>query len=121
MRRPINHRQLEAFRAVMEAGTVTVAAERLYITQPAVSRLIQDLESALALTLFERRRGRLAPTVEAQALYEEVERSFSGLDKIAQAAADIRSLSRGTLRIAAMPALALGFLPRTIKKFSDLQ
>jgi len=118
--RSINHRQLEAFQAVIEAGTVTVAAERLFITQPAVSRLIQDLEYALGLTLFERRRGRLMPTVEAQVLYEEVERSFAGLDKIQQVADDIRTLEVGTLRIAAMPALALGFLPRIIKQFSEL-
>ena len=119
-RRPINHRQLEAFQAVIEVGTVTAAAERLYITQPAASRLIQDLEQALGLTLFERRRGRLEPTVEAQVLYEEVERSFTGLNKIFQTAEDIRTLKTGTLRIAAMPAMALGFLPRVIKTFSAL-
>ncbi len=119
LRRPINHRQLEAFRAVMDAGTVTAAAERLYVTQPAVSRLIQDLEHALGFALFERRKGRLTPTVEAEILNEEVERSFTGLDKIMQAAEDIGSLRVGHLRIAAMPAMALGFLPRVIRAFSQ--
>ena len=41
----------------------------------------QDLAQALGLTLFERRRGRLEPTVAAQVLYAAVERSFIGLDK----------------------------------------
>ena len=115
----INHRQLEAFQAVMESGTVTAAAERLYITQPAVTRLIQDLEHTVGFALFERRKGRLSATVEAQVLYEEVERSFTGLDKILQTAADIRTFNSGTLRIAALPALALGFLPRVIRRFSE--
>ena len=119
VRRRINHRQLEAFRTVMEAGSVTAAAERLLVTQPAVSRLIQDLESAIGVSLFERLRGRLSPTVEAQVLYEEVQRSFIGLDKILRTAEDIRTFGAGTLRIAAMPAMALGFLPEVIGRFSD--
>ena len=51
MAQRINHRQLEAFQAVMEAGTVTAAAERLYITQPAVTRLVRDLEHAIGFAL----------------------------------------------------------------------
>jgi DNA-binding transcriptional LysR family regulator len=116
--RRINHRQLEAFLAVMNSGTVTAAAERLFITQPAASRLIRDLESSIGFPLFERHKGRLLPTVEAQALYQEVERSFTGLDKILRTAEDIRSHNLGALRIAAMPALALSFLPRIIALFS---
>lgn len=104
----------------MESGTVTAAAERLYVTQPAVTRLIQDLEHTVGFALFERRKGRLTPTVEAQVLYEEVERSFTGLDKILRTAEDIRAFNVGTLRIAALPALALGFLPRVIRRFSEL-
>jgi len=103
----------------METGTVTAAAERLYITQPAVTRLVRDLEQAIDFALFQREKGRLRPTVEAQLLYEEVERSFTGLDKILQSASDIRALRTGTLRIAALPAMALGFLPRVIRRFSQ--
>jgi DNA-binding transcriptional LysR family regulator len=114
----VNHRQLEAFQAIVESGTVTAAAERLYITQPAVSRLIRDLEHSLGFDLFERRAGRLLPTVEAQILHDEVQRSFMGLDRIVQTAKDIQAMNVGSLRIAAMPALALGFLPRVIGKFS---
>lgn len=118
MRRRINHRQLEAFQAIVDSGTVTAAAERLYITQPAVTRLIRDLEHFLGFDLFERRGGRLLPTVEARVLHEEVQRSFTGLDRIVQTAKDIQAMNVGSLRIAAMPALALGFLPRVIAKFS---
>ena len=57
---------MQAFQLVIEAGTVTEAAERLSISQPAVTRLINDLEQTLGFNLFERRSGRLVPTSEAR-------------------------------------------------------
>jgi DNA-binding transcriptional LysR family regulator len=110
-------RQLEAFRAVMLCQTVTRAAEMLHISQPATTRLIADLEEAVGFALFERLRGRLHPTAEAQALFDEVQRSLVGIDRIAQTALEIRDMQRGSLQIAAAPALALSFLPRTIAAF----
>ena len=113
----LNPRQIEAFRAVMLTGGVTTAAELLNISQPAVSRLIADLQYTLKLTLFERRGSRIAPTSEALSLYQEVERSFVGLERIEQAARDLQERRAGTLRVAAMPALAIGFLPRFVARF----
>lgn len=110
-------RQLEAFRAVMLCQTVTRAAEMLHISQPATTRLIADLEEGVGFALFERMRGRLHPTAEAQALFDEVQRSLVGIDRIAQAAQEIRDMQRGSLQIAAAPALALSFLPRAIAAF----
>jgi len=111
-------RQLEAFRALMEGYTVTQAGERLYISQPAVSKLIARMEHECGFKLFLRERGRLAPTPEARMLYTEVQRVFVGIDKIEQAAADIRLFNRGQLSLAAMPALALRYLPGVIGEFS---
>lgn len=113
----LNPRQIEAFRALVLTGSTTRAAEMMYVTQPAVSRLVRDLQHALGLALFEKRGTRLVPTGEALALYAEVERSFVGLDRIAQAAAELRTRRAGVLRIAAMPALANGFLPRFTGRF----
>ena len=64
-------RQIEAFRAVMLRRTVTSAAESLHVSQPAVSRLLADLESRVGFVLFERQQGRLVPTAEARVLFEE--------------------------------------------------
>ncbi|MEA3100508.1 LysR family transcriptional regulator, partial [Caballeronia mineralivorans] len=104
-------RQLEAFRAVMLCATVTRASEMLHISQPATTRLLADLEISLGFPLFKREKKRLHPTAEAQALFEEVQRSLSGMDRIARAADEIRALQRGTLQIVAAPALAHSFLP----------
>ncbi|MBP2300558.1 LysR family transcriptional regulator [Azospirillum picis] len=113
----MNLRQVEAFRAVMLTGRVTAAAELLAITQPAVSRLIRDFEHATRLHLFERRGNQIIPTQEAVTLMKEVTRSFVGLGRIAMVAEEISRHSAGTLRIAAMPALSNGILPRFLARF----
>ncbi|MBU0970864.1 MAG: LysR family transcriptional regulator [Proteobacteria bacterium] len=114
----MDFRQISAFQAVMIAGTTTLAAERLNISQPAVSRLLIELERSIQLKLFIRKKGgRLQPTPEAEIFFKEVEHSLSGLEKLKQAALDIRNFGTGRIRIACLPALAMGFLPKVIKKF----
>ncbi len=113
----INSRQVEAFRAMMLTGSVTEAAKLMVVTQPAVSRLLRDFQALLKMELFERRGTGLVPTAAAMALYTEVERSFVGLERITAAAEEIRGRRTGSLRIAALPALANGFLPRLAGHF----
>lgn len=113
----MNLRQLEAFRAVILGQTVTRAAEMLHISQPAATRLIGALEDDIGFALFERVKGRLQPTAEALVLYEEVQRSLLGVERIARTAREISSLKRGSLHIACPPVLGLSFLPRAISAF----
>src|SRR3989440_5514348 len=113
----INSRQVEAFRAMMLTGSVTEAAKLMAVTQPAVSRLLRDFQALLKTELFERRGTGLVPSAAATALYTEVERSFVGLERITAAAEEIRSRRTGTLRIAALPALSNGYLPRLAGHF----
>lgn len=107
-------RQIEAFRSVMMAGGITAAADVMNITQPAVSRLIRDLEELVRMTLFERVGARLVPTTEATQLYREVERLYLGLDQIAQAAADIRVHKNTVIRIASVTSLVRPYLHQAI-------
>lgn len=113
----LNPRQVEAFRAVMLTGNMTAAGVFLGVSQPAVSRLIHDFEHRLQLTLFIRQGPNVSPTPEAILLFEEVRRSFTGLEQIARTAIEIRGTRAGNLRIAAMPALALTYLAKVIAKF----
>ena len=114
----MNLRQLEAFRAVMLSGSVTQAASALHISQPAVSKLLADLEHQVGFKLFVRFKGvALTVTPEADIFFHEVERSFAGIAVLKRAAEDIRNTSTGTLRIAALPALAVSFLPAVITTF----
>jgi DNA-binding transcriptional LysR family regulator len=113
----INPRQIEAFRAVMLTGSMTVAAELLKITQPAVSRLIKDLEADLKLTLFRREGNRLVPSHEATILFTEVDRFYVGMDRIAKIATDLRHAKVGTLRVASIGALSLSCITQAISAF----
>lgn len=115
----LSFRQVEAFRAVMIAGTTTGAAEMLFISQPAVSRLLSDFEASVKVSLFERHKKRLLPTPEALILFEEVERSFVGVEQLARTAEELREFHRGTLRIACMPTMAQEFLPKVAHDFQQ--
>ncbi len=115
----MNLRQVEAFRSIMLRGSMTAAAQELRTSQPSISRLIAELEAAIDLQLFERKAGRIRPTDEGLSFYREVERSFLGLENLSQAARDIKAFGTGRLRIAAMPVMALGFIPRCIRLFKQ--
>lgn len=114
----MNLRQIEAFRAVMLTGSATAAAKVLFITQPAVSRLISDLEHQTKLILFTRLGNRLQPTPEAQTLYQDVHRAFIGLDEIKQSAYAIAHKKKGSLRLVAMPLFIKSFMPKLIAQFA---
>ncbi|WP_367394234.1 LysR substrate-binding domain-containing protein [Pseudomonas sp. X4] len=113
----LKHRQIEAFRAIIIGGSMSTAAGIMGITQPAISRLIRDLEHETRLNLFERTGGRLIATGDAMALYREVDRSFQGLERILDLARDLRERRGGSLRVAALPGLANGFLPSFAARF----
>ncbi|MDX3805252.1 LysR substrate-binding domain-containing protein [Bosea thiooxidans] len=115
----MNLRQVDAFRTIMLRGSMTAAAQELRTSQPSISRLIAELEAELDLKLFERKAGRIRPTQEGLAFYREVERSHIGLETLSYAARDIRNFGTGRLRIAAMPVMALGFVPRCIRRFKE--
>ncbi|PIT01984.1 hypothetical protein TSA1_15335 [Bradyrhizobium nitroreducens] len=113
----MNPRQIEAFRAVMLTGSMSVAAEMLKITQPAVSRLIKDLEADMKLLLFRREGNRLVPSHEATILFAEVDRFYVGMDRIAKIANELRHAKVGSLRIAAIGALSLSCITQAISTF----
>ena len=112
MRRPLSLRQIEAFKAVIEHGTVTQAATVLHISQAAVSKMIANLEADAGLLLFDRVKARLIPTEQAALLYEEVERVFQGVQQVENAVDSIRRRTQGRLAIGVMPALSGSFVQR---------
>ncbi|MFX5752001.1 LysR family transcriptional regulator, partial [Acinetobacter baumannii] len=74
-------RHLEAFRAVIETGSMTAAAALTGKSQPAVSTLITRLEDELGLAWFKRRKGKLEATPEAALFYEEARRALGALER----------------------------------------
>lgn len=115
----ITSRQLETFRAIMERGTVTAAADHLGVSQPAVSKILAGLEREIGYPLFSRVKQRLAPTGEARLLAGEVARLYHSLEQITSVAREIRDRQVGELRIYSTPALGRTVLPDVLAGFME--
>lgn len=113
-------RQMEAFRAVMLTGSMNGAAKLLFVSQPAVSRLIAHTEQSLGLQLFERDKGKLTPTPEAQRLFQEVGPLFDEALRIDELARDLAERPEGALTLCSSPSLALNFVPPVIAQYMEL-
>jgi DNA-binding transcriptional LysR family regulator len=110
----MNLRQIEVFRAVMLSGSVTDAARLLHVSQPGVSRMLGHIELQLGLPLFERRRGKLQPTPEAQALYAEVEHVYQAVQRVDARARDLKDGGGLVLRVLTSPSTGLQLVPQAV-------
>jgi DNA-binding transcriptional LysR family regulator len=110
-------RHIEVFHAVYSCGSVTRAAEVLKVSQPSISKVLAHAEQQLGFALFDRVRGKLFPTPEANQLFAQVARVSDGLDRVRQLAANLRSAEKGAIRIATTPAFGIDFLPGAIASY----
>ena len=108
-------RQLEAFAAVMSTGSITGAARLLERSQPAVTRLIQELEAEIGQALFVRNGPRVTPTEPGFLLRDDVDRALAGLRQVRERAAQIARQEAPPLMLAATSALAVGLVPKALK------
>jgi DNA-binding transcriptional LysR family regulator len=116
-RNRMNLRQIEAFRTVMRAGSVTAAAVLLRLSQPTISKLIAQLEHTIKLKLFDRTSGRLVPRPEAHSLLRNVDQVFHALDDVGRYAEQLARSQTGHIRIAATASLGAYFLPLAVADF----
>lgn len=112
----IGHRHIEVFRALMLAGSATGAAQLLFTSQPTVSRELARLEHLLGYALFERSQGRLRPNARALRLWDEVERSWAGLDRVVEHAMALGQPHQASLSVLSMPALSHALLPGALER-----
>ena len=91
--------QIRAFVAVAESGHLTRAAERLHISQPALSGQIKALESLLDLKLFERAPGGMVLTNAGKQLLPRAREALAAADEFRHAAARLSGQVAGTLRV----------------------
>lgn len=104
-------RHIEVFHAVMQAGTISGAAQLLHISQPAVTKVLQHCELQLGMPLFDRVRGKLYPTPEAQRLFVEIDKLNRDLVAIRRLAANLRRGESEQLRLVATPTLGAAVIP----------
>ncbi len=113
-------KQLRAFCYAAQSGSVSKAAERLFLSQPSVSLQIQALERELGASLFERRGPNIKLTPEGATLYELALPLVQGMDGLAESFAAQRGrLESGELNIAAGESTILYILPEPMQRFAD--
>ena len=108
---------LQSFLAVAETGSFSRAAERVFLTQPAVSKRIAALESSLGTALFDRIGKRTQLTPAGTALYERARRVLRELDDVKRSIADLSGTIAGELRLATSHHIGLHRLPEPLKEF----
>ncbi|GAA0471597.1 MULTISPECIES: LysR family transcriptional regulator [Tatumella] len=115
----ITWRQIEIFHAIMTRDNLTRAAEFLHTSQPTLSRELARFEQQLAVSLFSRIGGRLQPTVQALRLFEEVERSWYGMERIRETAEGLGDFHQAELSVACLPAFSQSLLPALCQPFLE--
>lgn len=111
-------RHIQTFAAVYEHMNITHAANALHMTQPAVSRMIRELEAYYNISFFERINHRLRPTDAGKRLYEHASQI---IERFRYMESDIRDINDSfTLNIGATYTLGSCILPSVIKRLKTL-
>jgi len=103
---------------VADAGSVSRAAQRLNITQPALSRQIQDLEREFACRLFDRIGRRIILTRDGQEILERKRRLLADAEALGERARALAGGEAGVLRIGAVPQFIEAVLPEVLTRYS---
>ncbi|MBN9458170.1 MAG: LysR family transcriptional regulator [Bosea sp.] len=113
----VNLRHVELFRHIMRLGTLTQAAEMMSVSQPAASKMLNQLERSIGIILFQRLKGRLNPTRDGELYFAEVQRTWESVDRLERMTRDIRELQFGRLNLGVMPMLAGTLIPPLLTRF----
>jgi DNA-binding transcriptional LysR family regulator len=113
----LNLRQIEVFRAIMITGSINGAAQLLFVSQPAVSRMLSHTEARIGFRLFERVKGRLYPSPEARSLFNDVESVYRDIQRVNTTLHNLVQQRQGVLRIASSPSLGHQLVPDAIGAF----
>lgn len=111
-------KSLTAFCLVLRHGSLSAAANAMNLSQPAVSRLVSNLEHEIGFQLFHRDKRALRATSEARRFYREAERILTGIEQLGSIAKDIKQGGDTRLRVVVMSRLATGVVPRAVASFS---
>src|SRR5919201_823504 len=113
------HPQLEAFVAVAQLGSVTRAANALFVTQPALTARLNALERDVGASLLVRRRGGVRLTEAGRAFLPYAERALQAVAEGRQVLSELERGIVGHVAIGASPAVSTYALPSILKRFQQ--
>jgi DNA-binding transcriptional LysR family regulator len=114
MNTPLRLRHLEVMLAVATAGSMQRAAQKVHLTQPAISRIIREMEAMFGAALFERSKRGVTLTECGEALAERAQYLLNDFDRTRE---EIRAIGKGTigrLRIGAPPVVESTLIPKCL-------
>jgi len=112
-------RQIEVFHAIYTSGTMTNAAKLLNVSQPSVSKVLAHAEQQLGYPLFDRVKGKLVATPEADRLFGLVSNVYEHVEQLRHVAENLRGSDVGKIRIAATPAFGVDLLPTAVSTYLE--
>ncbi len=110
-------RQIEVFHAIYTSGSMTNAAKLLNVSQPSISKVLAHAEQQLGYPLFDRVKGKLVATPEADRLFGLVSNVYDHVEQLRQVAENLRSSDVGKVRVAATPAFGVELLPTAVSSY----
>lgn len=114
-----NHRQLRAFLQVVDSGSLGRAAKEVHLTQPALSRVIQELEQQCGMRLFERHTLGMRLTEAGEALMPIARSIMLEMTRADETMSVMRGAGRGVVRVGAIAGVARHILPSAVKALLD--
>ena len=110
-------RHIEVFHAVYTCGSITGAAKLLNVSQPSISKVLAHAEQQLGFPLFDRHKGRIVPTREAERLIDHVTDAYRNINELRRISRNLGSAESGLIRIAMAPALGIDVIPAAIASY----
>lgn len=113
----VNLRHLRAWLAVVEEGSITAAARRLWISQPALSQQLKALESFVGGELLERLHRGVQPTPLGRALMDDARATLIAASRLTRKGRDFSGLEAGILEVVTLPSLVHATLLEPIRRW----
>lgn len=118
--RRIKLRHIESFVEIVRQKSLKAAAERLFLTQPAISKTLRELEEMLGATLLSRDRGGIALTRQGEVFLHFAEMSLAALQQGADSVDQVSRRGKTQLTVGVLPSVAAGLMPRVAAAFREL-